>query len=666
MSMKKKNLIISIILMISIICVCFLSIKYIPNVIDEKQNQSILQEYIYCLTNKKYDKLDKYIESDTVKMDTIIHRYNNIFNSIDAKNIKVKNISLKKVEDEDNKYTFSYILSFDTPLGEIKNLKFNGIIKNKKIQWKYNLIFPNMISNDKVYFKKEIAKRGNIVDRNNQLLAGDQKVLELGVIPNELGKGKEKEKRISFLCKTFELTEDEIKNKLSQKWVKDDLYVPIKKIDRKQYPNMPKWVYISLVDGRYYPLGAAAAQLIGYIGNVTAEDLKKHPELNENSVIGRAGLEYTFDKELQGHDGGKIVITDQYGEIKQTLLHKPKKDGKTIKLTIDAEAQKIAFKSLRNRPGSVVTNNPKNGELLTLVSSPSYDPNKMTNGISQKEYEKYLNNKDLPFTSRYSTGYAPGSTFKMITAAIGLDNKTIDPNQYLHISGLKWQPNSSWGGYFVTRVSDKPEVNLKDSLVYSDNIYMAQQTLKMGEEKFISGLKKFIFGESLDLPLTMNPAQISHDGKLNSEILLADTGYGQGELLINPIQQITMYTIFANQGNLVYPKLLFNDSIETKKNIVSPNSINIINRDLEAVIKDPNGTAHILDSLPFSLLGKTGTAEIKSKQDTRGQQNSFLFVMNSNKMNFSVLSFLENRKDNESATEMSIDLLNYLNSKYNY
>ena len=137
----------------------------------------------------------------------------------------------------------------------------------------------------------------------------------------------------------------------------------------------------------------------------------------------------------------------------------------------------------------------------------------------------------------------PVQPFKTITAAIGLDNGTINPETVLSINGLKWQKDSSWGDYFVTRVSDVASVNLRNALVYSDNIYMAQQTLAMGEDKFRAGLEKFIFGEELDLPIAMNPAQISNDKSFNSEILLADTGYGQGELLINQFnkQRCTLF-----------------------------------------------------------------------------------------------------------------------------
>ena len=193
---------------------------------------------------------------------------------------------------------------------------------------------------------------------------------------------------------------------------------------------------------------------------------------------------------------------------------------------------------------------------------------------------------------------------------------------------------------------------------------MAQQTLKMGEKAFRAGLDKFIFGEDLDLPISMNPAQISNEDSFKSEILLADTGYGQGELLITPIQQATMYSVFANNGNLIYPKLVLDAKTKTKDSVVSNSAVQTILPDLEAVVTDPNGTAHSLASLGIPLAAKTGTAEIKEKQDEKGQENSFLFATNPTNQGYLMISMLEDKKEGDSATQRAPELVNYLNETY--
>lgn len=668
---KRKTLLIVLPLLLLLVVGGFFGYRYYDKQQRQNQAEKVVHSFIENLSKNKFDKLPSLILSDSAERngytnDQVAEKYQTIFSGIDAANIKGSKITLSDdVKDAD--YQFTYQLSLTTSLGEIKDLNYSGTIKfekdQPKIDWAPNLIFPDMAGQDKVSISVDEAVRGEIVDRNKSPLAANGTLYQLGVIPGQLGDGEDKESRIKAIAKQFDLTEKAIQQALDQSWVQDDYFVPLKIVEPTA--DLPTGASIQETAGRTYPLGEAAAQLIGYVGDITAEDVEKDDTLASNGKIGRSGLEAAFDKELRGKNGGKIAITDEKGTERKALIETKKTDGKTIQLTIDAKAQKIAFDSLKNQAGSTVVTEPTTGDLLVLASSPSFDPNKMTNGISQEDYDAYHNNKDLPFISRFATGYAPGSTFKTITAAIGLDNGTINPETVLSINGLKWQKDSSWGDYFVTRVSDVASVNLRNALVYSDNIYMAQQTLAMGEDKFRAGLEKFIFGEELDLPIAMNPAQISNDKSFNSEILLADTGYGQGELLINPIQQAAMYSVFANQGSLVYPRLVMGAETKTKKELISPETISLINEDLKAVVTDENGTAHSLAALGLPLAAKTGTAEIKEKQDEKGQENSFLFAFDAQNQKYLMVSMLEDRQENSSATALAPELLSYLSENYN-
>ncbi|MEQ7026370.1 penicillin-binding transpeptidase domain-containing protein [Enterococcus gallinarum] len=668
---KRKTLLIVLPLLLLLVVGGFFGYRYYDKQQRQNQAEKVVHSFIENLSKNKFDKLPSLILSDSAERngytnDQVAEKYQTIFSGIDAANIKGSKITLSDdVKNAD--YQFTYQLSLTTSLGEIKDLNYSGTIKfekeQPKIDWAPNLIFPDMAGQDKVSISVDEAVRGEIVDRNKSPLAANGTLYQLGVIPGQLGDGEDKESRIKAIAKQFDLTEKAIQQALDQSWVQDDYFVPLKIVEPTA--DLPTGASIQETAGRTYPLGEAAAQLIGYVGDITAEDVEKDDTLASNGKIGRSGLEAAFDKELRGKNGGKIAITDEKGTERKALIETKKTDGKTIQLTIDAKAQKIAFDSLKDQAGSTVVTEPTTGDLLVLASSPSFDPNKMTNGISQEDYDAYHNNKDLPFISRFATGYAPGSTFKTITAAIGLNNGTINPETVLSINGLKWQKDNSWGDYFVTRVSDVASVNLRNALVYSDNIYMAQQTLAMGEDKFRAGLEKFIFGEELDLPIAMNPAQISNDKSFNSEILLADTGYGQGELLINPIQQAAMYSVFANQGSLVYPRLVMGAETKTKKELISPETISLINEDLKAVVTDENGTAHSLAALGLPLAAKTGTAEIKEKQDEKGQENSFLFAFDAQNQKYLMVSMLEDRQENSSATALAPELLSYLSENYN-
>ncbi|OJG83989.1 Penicillin-Binding Protein 5 [Enterococcus ratti] len=534
-------------------------------------SKKTIQQFLDHLNDGSYEQAMNLTQVDATRKNMLskkeaLEKYQNIYGAANVKGLTLSELKITKKGKET--YSFSYKAKMNTSLGELKNLSYKGTLsKNQEkmlINWQPDLIFPQMKETDKVSLTSEEAKRGDILDRNGQALATTGKLKQVGVVVGKLGEGAEKTANVQAIAQAFKLSEEEINQAISQSWVQPDYFVPLKIIEG-QTPTLPNGAAIQEIAGRTYPLGAAAAQLVGYVGDISAEDIQNNAALSSNGKIGRSGLERTFDKELRGTNGGKLTITDSKGIEKQVLIDQKVKNGRDIQLTIDSQAQKIAFNRLNDQAGSTVVTSPKTGDLLVLASSPSYDPNKMTNGISQKDYQAYVENKEQPFISRFATDYAPGSTFKMITAAIGLDNHAIDPNEVVTINGLKWQKDSSWGSYQVTRVSDVTQVDLKNALVYSDNIYMAQATLKMGEKAFRAGLNKFIFGEKLDVPVSMTPAQISNKDSFHSEILLADTGYGQGELLINPIQQVTMYSVFANKGSLVYPKLVMNKERKEKR-----------------------------------------------------------------------------------------------------
>lgn len=628
-----------------------------------------LTTFVKALNENDFDALPQLMTENSLTDNAyddaqLVEKYQAIYTGIGAENYTADDLTVTKSTDSQT-YGFSYTASMSTSLGELTALTYKGTISvdgtDALIEWSPEMIFPSMSGQDKVSITVDTATRGEILDRNNQPLAENGTLYQLGIIPGELGTGDEKTANIKAIAEQFNVTEETINTALSQSWVQDDYFVPLTIVDNTA--DLPTGASIQETTGRRYPLGEAVAQLIGYLGNVTAEDIESNPSLSSNSQIGRAGLEAAYDDTLRGENGGQITITDEEGTEKEVLLAKDRQDGADIQLTIDQEAQQIAFDALDGQAGATVVTEPKSGDLLVLASSPSYDPNLMTNGISQEAYEAYENDEKLPFISRFTTAYAPGSTFKTITSAIGLENSTIDPEQSMDISGLKWQKDSSWGDYYVTRVTEVASVNLQQALVYSDNIYMAQQTLAMGENAFREGLSSLIFGEDLDLPFSMNAAQISNEDTFNSEILLADTGYGQGELLMNPIQQATTYSVFANQGKLVYPKLLLD--AETKdKEVFKSDTIAQINDDLQAVVSDANGTAHTLASLGIPLAAKTGTAEIKDTQDEQGQENSFLFAFDSEDQGYLLLSMLDDREEGQSATKLAPDLLTYLAGKY--
>ncbi|RWR04927.1 penicillin-binding transpeptidase domain-containing protein [Siminovitchia fortis] len=626
---------------------------------DSRQMQEAANNFIHVLENKEYEKLGDVLEKQSYTsagytLKEVIDKYDAIFNGINIDNIQASKIKFEKIDD--NEQELSFRLNATTPLGALENLEYHTkIVKTDgeyRVKWNPSLIFPGMEGKDKVAFRHWKAERGEMKDHLGNGLAINEVFKEAGIVPKDLSRGNEKEKRLQKISQQFDIPVEEIHEKLNQDWVKEDLFVPLKIIESNKAEVIPGISY-QTAKLRYYPLKEAAAHLIGYVGKATKEDLEKTPHLAEGDMIGKAGLEKALDKELRGKDGGEILTVDENGEKKQEIQTLEKIDGKTIKLTIDNYIQMEAFKHLKGKPGSTVVMNPKEGGLYAAVSSPSFDPNKMAQGISQKDYDQYANDENKPFISRFATGYAPGSTFKAITSSIGLDAKVTYPNKLRKINGLSWQKDKTWGGYSVTRVSDVQNVDMRKALIYSDNIYFAQEALEMGEKTFRNGLKQFIFGEQLDLPIAMKAAQISNKSTFDSGILLADTAYGQGELLISPIQQAAMYSVFQNEGKVVYPRLLDEKRERKTKPAITSSTANEMKDRLEEVVSDPNGTAHLLYNEQHQLAAKTGTAELKMQQGEKGDENTFLLAFDAGNDQFLLLSLVEHYTAGSSATQLN-------------
>ncbi|NYV64981.1 penicillin-binding transpeptidase domain-containing protein [Bacillus sp. Gen3] len=655
-----------VLLIITIIGISGFSLFIVINRTNTSQSQKVVDHFIHIIEEKQYAKLGDVLDSESYSslgytLEDVINKYDRIFNGINIQNIHASSITVKKLSNDEQE--LSYRLSFTTPFGKITNINYHTkLLKTDNqylVKWEPSLIFPEMEGKDKVAYHEWKAERGEIKDHLGNGLAVNKEFKEAGIVPKDLSQGKEKEKKLQNISQLLDIPIKEIHQKLNQSWVKDDLFVPLKIIDSNQAAIISGVSYQN-TQLRYYPLKEAAAHLIGYIGKVTKEDLEKNSSLKEGDVIGKTGLESSFDKELRGKDGGEIVIVDENGKEKQIIQKIEKRDGKNIQLTIDAYIQMEAYNHLKEKPGSTVVMNPKEGGLYAVVSSPSYDPNKLVQGISKQDYDKYANDENKPFLSRFALGYAPGSTFKTITSSIGLDAKVTYPEKLRKINGLSWRKDETWGRYSVTRVSNVQNVDMRKALIYSDNIYFAQEALEMGEKTFRNGLNHFIFGEELDLPIAMNPAQISNQSTFKSDILLADTAYGQGELLISPIQQVAMYSIFQNEGKIVYPRLVLNKGDFKTKTAISASTAEEMKKSLEMVVSDPKGTAHILFNPQFQLAAKTGTAELKMKQGEKGEENSFLLAFDTGHDNFLLLSLVENYTAGNSATQLNKSFIDEL------
>ena len=653
--MKKIIIIISVIVCLSILAVGGFLI-YSSNT---TKPENILNEYISKINEAKYNEMYEMISDRSkgqITEEDFVKRNKNIYEGIDMSNLK---IDIKNIEKESSKkYAITYITSMNVSGQNISFENRSNIIKedNKlKIDWSSNMIFPNLNVTDKVKVSTSKAIRGKILDRNGKELATNGKISSVGIVPGKLGENKTES--INKIAELLNLSSETIENKLKASWVKDESFVPIKNVsmdenDLKEKLLQIKGVMISSTNGRIYPLGEAAAHLTGYIQSITKEELEKNPEYSSTSLIGKTGLEKRYEKELKGKDGIEIYITDSEGNKKNTIIKKEKVDGENIKITIDSIIQNNLYKELKNDEGLFVVMNHKTGEIIALVSTPSYNVNKMALGVSSEEWKELQENEKTPLLARYTQKYCPGSTFKPITGAIGLSTNSLKTTDTFSYSGKSWQKDKSWGDYNITTLTAySGEKNLKNALIHSDNIYFAQATLQIGKDNFINGLKKLKFGEDIDFEFNLSKSQFSNSDTIKSETLLADSGYGQGQILVNPIHMASIYSSFANNGNMVKPYLEYKENKETEylaKEVFTKDAVQEIKNDLIQVVENPEGTAKDMKINGVTIAGKTGTAELKISKDSEGDTIGWFdcFTVDDSNMPYVIVGMVEKANKN--------------------
>ena len=653
--MKKIIIIISVIVCLSILAVG----GFLIYSSKTTKPENILNEYISKINEAKYNEMYEMISDRSkgqITEEDFVKRNKNIYEGIDMSNLK---IDIKNIEKESSKkYAITYITSMNVSGQNISFENRSNIIKedNKlKIDWSSNMIFPNLNGTDKVKVSTSKAIRGKILDRNGKELATNGKISSVGIVPGKLGENKTES--INKIAELLNLSSETIENKLKASWVKDESFVPIKNVsmdenDLKEKLLQIKGVMISSTNGRIYPLGEAAAHLTGYIQSITKEELEKNPEYSSTSLIGKTGLEKRYEKELKGKDGIEIYIADSEGNKKDTIIKKEKVDGENIKITIDSIIQNNLYKELKNDEGLFVVMNHKTGEIIALVSTPSYNVNKMALGVSSEEWKELQENEKTPLLARYTQKYCPGSTFKPITGAIGLSTNSLKTTDTFSYSGKSWQKDKSWGDYNITTLTAySGEKNLKNALIHSDNIYFAQATLQIGKDNFIDGLKKLKFGEDIDFELNLSKSQFSNSDTIKSETLLADSGYGQGQILVNPIHMASIYSSFANNGNMVKPYLKYKENKETEylaKEVFTKDAVQEIKNDLIQVVENPEGTAKDMKINGVTIAGKTGTAELKVSKDSEGDTIGWFdcFTVDDSNMPYVIVGMVEKANKN--------------------
>jgi len=368
---------------------------------------------------------------------------------------------------------------------------------------------------------------------------------------------------------------------------------------------------------RYYPNGDVAAHLLGYTGELTAEELPKLREkgYRPGDVIGKAGVEYAFENMLRGEWGGQQVEVDAFGKVLRILGQKPPKAGNAVKLTIDLDLEKAVEKILGEQQGGIVAMNPNNGEILAMVSHPAFDPNLFSGKISEATWKR-LQEKDHPFVNRTLQVYPPASTFKVVTMTAALESKAFSPSDvlptypYLDVGGFQfWDHNKAGFG----------TIGFYEAMAYSSNTFFGQVGMRVGERTLAEWSHKYGYGEYSGIEIKEEETKGTVPDPEWKQKVVGEPWYvgntlnmsiGQGDVQANLLQVSMMTSSVANGGFKIRPHLLLedNDAREWKQSLnISPITLAALQKALKSVFEF--GTASSLSSAEIAMAGKSGTAQ---------------------------------------------------------
>lgn len=506
--------------------------------------------------------------------------------------------------------------------------------------------YANLADNNKTRYYVINAPRGIIYDRYGTPLVLNAPSFSLTLIPLDLPRDfQEREQLINQVVSIFNLNKDEIENILKEEnrlsslepiLLKPKLEVEeIRKFEANVAPN--KGFMIMADTSRYYPYKEALAHVVGYVGKMSLEDKKNYPNYPLTSMIGKDGLEAYYENILQGEWGKRLIEVDAYGKLKQDLGVIDPKPGQDLVTTIDKDLQIKLYDSLKKQleeigvtAGAGIALNPKNGEVLALVSLPSFDPNVLVKGSPQNLIHDYLNNKNHPFFNRVVSGlYAPGSLIKPLMALAALEEKIISPLKKIYDEGqiVITSPYNPKEKYIFRDWKPHGWVDMRKALAVSCNVYFwavgggYQDITGLGLEKIKKYWQLFKLGEKQGIDLKNENIGVLPDQDWLKKIRpndpywkLGDTynvSIGEGGLNLTPLALADYISTIANKGVLFAPHLKKDISPVPLVNLnVSEENLKVVQEGMRQVVTE--GTATLLNDLPFEVAGKSGSPKLVS------------------------------------------------------
>jgi len=641
--------------------------------------------FLGYLTNKEYARiyalLDPYSKTQ-ITMAQMTDRYNTVYDAIGVTSVEGEIVRREDLSKSRQRVYLSLTITsdrLDAPLQVGVTLEVLYTQESWYLEWTPSMILSDLEEGGRVAYITLTPSRGEIFDRNGNLLAANDHALSVYVQTDEV---QDLDTLARIAAPILGMTESQITRKvqkamglLDEEEEEDATSEPKatsaatpeptaaadneqetavlkRSVVLKAFPkdglSEEEIAALTSVAGlkldteylttiRSYPYGQLLAHILGYTGYITAEDLEKeeYAGLNSDTILGKSGLERAYDEKLRGKQGYELAVYNAKDEKTVILASEPAQDGEDLWLTIDAGTQALAeallFQYLgADMAGTLVVLDYKSGAVEAAAAYPTYDLNLFSFPLSEQDQEYlYSEDSNSPMFNRVTQGlYPPGSTIKPFVGGKALDENVLTTSFAFDQSAIShnyWHPDDQrWVYPDIKRVSSTPDpLNLRNALIYSDNIFFAYTALQLGEARYRDLMETIGFGlpQPFDLPVSMS--RISNSDSFGSMKLLADSGYGQGEMVITPLQMASLFTGLANDGTIMEPYLVQQRKvIEEKKyvttytaqpivlheRILTQNTLSILGEDLKAVVQKASSTLYQMSDL--SIAGKSGTAQI--------------------------------------------------------
>ena len=473
--------------------------------------------------------------------------------------------------------------------------------------------------------------RGLIYDRNGVLLANNVSSFSLYVTLEDV---KDREVLIQQLSELLGLDPTLVRKKLAIKGskllprkIKDRMTLHDATLVESRRLDMPG-VMIQVESQRNYPGGLIASHLLGYVGEISADQLEKpeFADLHQGSIVGQYGIEKSYDRHMRGMAGQKNVEVDALGHEKRSSVVEKPQAGNDLYLTIDVRLQKLAEDLLGEEQGAIVALDPNNGDILAMASRPAFDPNVLSRELTAKQWVEIVQDEGRPLNNRASQGqYPPGSTFKIPMAVAALETKTMSPSSTVHCTG-----GYQFGKrlYRDWKTGGHGYVDLHEALVHSCDVYFYSIGQRMGIDVIAEFGKDFGLGRptGVELPsersgIMPTPAwkqKVKREQWLPGETISA--AIGQGFVTVTPLQMASIIGTVANDGVHYRPRLVQAVMDRATGNLqelpavprgkinAKPETFRIIKDALADVVT--KGTATRARSSMVTIGGKTGTAQV--------------------------------------------------------